>query len=83
MPKINGFDKRINKFNRVYWENKKGDFHNVEKIGHNWVYTHGNVKGKQYSTTFDNKEFAMGYAKRNMQKGGSKEYPLRNSMFMF
>jgi hypothetical protein len=78
MAKIKGWKKKINKPNRIFWENNDLDMIvNVEKINKIWYLTKGSKKGQQVTDNIKTKEEAIsraiGYMKFHSENGEMKE----------
>ena len=68
MKSPNKFINKINTKTRIYWEHKDSNMlANVEKIGGYWVFTKGEIKGKQESVTLNTKEESISRAKDYMR----------------
>jgi len=69
MAKIKGWKKLINTKTRQYWENKEiGMIANVEKLGHYWTFTWGDLHKEQITDTVSTKKEAMNRAIGYMKK---------------
>lgn len=69
MAKIKGWSKKINKKDRVYWENKEqGMLANVERVGNTWYFVKGDIKGKnQVGDRVENKKAGIDRAVKYMR----------------
>lgn len=68
MAKIKGWKKKVNKKDRIFWENEeKGLICNVERIGNNWYLVIGDYKEQEIINLIETKKEAMDRAIKYMK----------------